>query len=275
MSKIYYAQSLDLPQGFRMRGYDEKDVLELVKDPKQLVRVADVLNNYCHQKGGLVNGRYDLTCMVEELKFAPVTKKVKKDDGTILDEWDETEKAFIERFVAAVAAGEFKWDGVVATGADAKAKTESVWAAIQTRLANRCGDVDEKGDDCFDKEGKLLPGKVPFAYRLDITRAEPKARKPKGPSKDAVDGATSIINGGPDRIAAWKAKFAKGYVDPNGINITPVEFEPFDTIAPKNAKVEDVELVRQTNIKNLALAIDSKEAQVRAFWASKRKAEFN
>jgi hypothetical protein len=268
--KVAYVDSMGLPNGFRVLQYEDAEIAKiakLVSNPEQLTALTDIINKYCRQKDALVDGRDDLlTALQQDLSFKLKTKVV-KEDGEDVEVPAEKPAQYLERFVTAVMKGEFKHARFkVDAAANDEQKEAAVYTALQT-LADECGDTDAEGKSIGrdEKTGRLLT--KGFAYRLDITRPERKASKPKTPPKYAIEGATSIINAKNEKV--WLDRFTKGYTDPNGIVIDTISYLPFDSKAPADSKPEDVERVRNTNITNLAYAIVAKVEQVRAKTAKK------
>jgi len=245
--KLTYVNSLGLPKGFRVKEYET--IAEIVKDAGSETAVVEAVNKYLRQKSALVAGRDDLAGLIEETyAFKPILKTIKK-DGKDVEVWDETEGKYIERFIASVVSGKFTAKGLTLTGNDEQ-KEAAIYAELQ-KLADKCGDVD--------KDGKPLS--EPAAYVLDIRTPE-RSSKPKKLPQYAIDGATNIINNKAE--AKWVKRWTEGYTNSNSVKIDPLSFDSFVAKAPANATPEQVETVRQQNIKNLAAAIVADREQVLA-----------
>lgn len=276
--KVAYVETLGLPKGVRCLQYEEKDVLELLKDPAKVTIIADVLNKYERQKSALVDFRDDLdTHLREVVKFPTKTKKVKVDNKEV-EERDEKPQVYLNRFIAAAIKGEVKAPGLTVTGANDEQKEASVYNWLQS-IADTMGDTNEKGEAIVTKTDEATKAVTVvngprYSYRLDISRP-PRQSKPKTPPDYAIEGATKIINNGAASVTKWKEKFAKGFTDANGVAIDPIVHDPFDVAPPKGATAEQVEATKQANIKALAWAIAAKETQVREKTKAQKLAEFN
>jgi len=269
--KVAYISTLGLPKGVRVQQYEESEIKKLLDTPANLVIVADIVNKYLRQKDALVDARYDLdTLLLEDIKFPTIMETV-KEDGKDVSVRKEKPGEYLDRLVVALVKGEFTHPKLPVTGTDPKSKEASVYTALQA-LMDTLGDTDAAGNAIKrdEKTGRLTaPG---FAYRLDIARPE-RTSKPKNPPEYAVTGATQIIAKGSE--GKWKAKFATGFTDANGVVIDPIVHEAFDVKAPKGATTEEVEKIKASNITALAWAIAAKEQQVREKTKSKTLAEFN
>lgn len=260
--QLVYKDSLGLPQGFRVNIYETAEIVELVKDPKKLALVTNVVNMYLGQKDVLVWGRGDLVHAMQIKTSLPrATKKETNDEGVERVVFAETEAQYKERFVAEAVKGNVK-EVKVDPAQDADAREKAVYAFLQN-LANQCGDFDEKGNPVPRDKDDWLTAPA-FAYKLDVTRPE-KSSKPKTAPKYALEGASNIIDkGGEKSVKAWIEKLSKGFTAKTGEKITPIAFAPFDTKPAAGATPEAVEAIRQTNLNNLAMAIVDVEEQKRA-----------
>jgi hypothetical protein len=215
----------------RVIEYEPADILAFVQDPTKLQEVTVAVNADRRQKVALVDFRSDFSERIIGLGYSRLMKQDTKKDGTAIEVPDETEGEHIDRFFDSLIAGNFTPNDFTFNGAvDEKAKTEAVMAYMQT-LAFKCGDAT-------DADGNP-------AYKLDISRPEPKAKATKV-DQWALDGAKKIIDN--KNTKHWHDILTKGFTSPDGIQIDPVGFEPFHG---KDAK----ELAPEVVHKNLARAL--------------------
>lgn len=259
--QLIYKESLGLPQGFRVNIFEPAEIVEMCKDPKKLANVTNFVNMYLGQKDTLVAGRSDLVHYLETKTSFPREMETSVVDGKTVQEPKLTEAKHIAAFIAAAVAGKVK-EVKVDLAQNEEQREAAVYAFLQT-LANQCGDFDEKGNPVARDKDDWLTAPA-FAYKLDVTRPE-KTAKAKAPAKYALEGASNIIDKGGDKsIAVWKDKLTKGFTAKTGEKITPIVFQPFDTKPTNGATPEQAEAIRQTNLQNLAWAIEEVEAQKRA-----------
>jgi len=107
----HYVASLSLKKGFRVKDFESIDELELAAGEKgACLRLA---NKYLVEKSALVDARDTFATALEEktkFPFLMVTRTKKKADGTVetIEEVDETEVQYINRFRKAILAGKFE-----------------------------------------------------------------------------------------------------------------------------------------------------------------------
>ncbi len=234
-----YIRSLGLPKGFPINEY--ANLAEIQADGGTDTLITAAINNYIHQKSGLVEGRDDLyTYIVDVLGFTPLMETVKV-DGKDVEQPSETEGKLIARFVAELVKGTFTHKDFTVTGADADAKEASVWATLQ-EIVDAPRTVKIK-----DKEVKL------FDLRNDI-KTPIRTSKPKTPPAYAIAGAKSIFSdtakdGTPkkDNLATRLKKWADTFTKEG------ITFTAFDKADDKGVVAND------GNITNLAWAIQARE----------------
>lgn len=250
--KVGYVKCLGLPLGVRVKQYEASDVVALTKEPKNLERIAEVINLYFRQKDAQVAARDDLATKIHELtKFPPRMEDIIKDGKKVGEAWADTEGEYIDRFVTAVVKKQYEHDSLKAiTGTNEEQREASVAQFLQ-KLADTLGETDDKG----------VALETPPCYVLDIARKE-RISKPKTPAKWALEAAAGIINN--KNEAKWVTNFTKGRKTAQGIVVDPFAFKPFQAVAPAGAKPEEVEAVRQENITNLAWNLMEDKRQVDA-----------
>lgn len=211
--KRVYISSLSLPKGFPINEYETRD--EIIKDGADQVvdyngmkctRDVVVINNYLHQKDGLVQGRADLALWLEVVaKFPWLTKQVtKKIDGkdVAVTEYLETEGKYIERFVTAATDGTVKVVGLTLTGTNAEQNEAVVWAFLQS--------VVDKPTKITVTEGGKPTEVTLFDLKNDI-KAPVHVAKAKTPPQYALEAAGNIIKNGTQ--SKWATTFKKEGVD--------------------------------------------------------------
>jgi hypothetical protein len=144
--KKEHVSSLKLPKGFLIEQYETSDegFKEVLADAGSLARVVHIVNMDRRQKSCLVEGRDKLAeAVYTKTNFQPIWDEVeveteKEVDGKKLTEkstkqvWNEPEAKYLDRFVAAVANGEFTAPGfTVDQGAEADKKIDSLWMQLQ------------------------------------------------------------------------------------------------------------------------------------------------
>lgn len=221
---------------FRVVEFDEKDILNLVQQPTYLTRITDAVNADRRQKIALVDARYDLSEKIGTLGFARKTKQIVKDGNTITVP-DETEAAYIKRFIDALVTGAHTTDGFSLPSGDEKVKETAALAFLQS-IANTLGDKTHEGQP---------------AYELNLEKTVRAAGGGGLIPKWATEAATAIITN--KNTAKWEANFTNGYTTNRGIAITPITFGSFTQKAEKVSTVEQKEAVHASNIRNLAKAI--------------------
>lgn len=243
--KKNYIESLSLPKGFPILEYE--NLAEIAKDGGTDERQTAVINNYLHQKDGLVLGRDNLTDYVEYVvKYPRSYEKVKSGDKEVEvpAKPHETDKKYLDAFVDAVVGKKFAFTGVTLSG-NAEQDEAAVWQRLQ--------DIVEKPQKVsITYRGTTTAQEVTlFDLKNDIKAPERKAGGSKIPDY-AMNGAKSIIANG--STAKWKKTFTdKG-----------IAFEPFDTKPVNGATKEEADAVVASNIQNLARAIVLNEAADRA-----------
>lgn len=261
--KTEYIRSQGLLKGFRVTMWEDREVKEMLSDPAKLTIVTDAMNKYYRQKDALVDGRFDLVSALQKATGVGFLMKTVKVDGKDTSVPDETEGEYLARlYKEATTDPESVFASKLKVTGQSVEQREASLDQILQRFADACGDTTSDGKPVARdaKTGELTgPG---YSYKLDMTRPERKAGKPKTPPQYAIEGATNIINNHAE--AKWIDRWTKGYKNSLGIVIDPIAFEPFNVQPPKNAKPEEVEAVRQQNITNLAWAIADDKGQVLA-----------
>ena len=228
---------------FNVVEFEESDILTLSADPAKLVRITEAVNADRRQKVALVDARYDLSEKIDKsFSFSRKTKSVVA-DGVTTTVPDETEGAHIKRFTDAIADGSHTVSGFTPSSGDAKAKEVSALAFLQS-IADGLG-----------------------VYTLNLDKAVRKGGTGLIP-KWALDAAATIIKNG--NQATWATKFATGYTNNKGIVIDAFTAGDFQQVAHHGSTPEAIEVVHQSNVKNLAKAI----AEVRRQENEKTQVEF-
>lgn len=250
---------MDLPKGVPVEQYTDAEITAAVaKDPKVLTRLTEIANLYLRQKDALVDARDWLWEAIKTKTGYNLfeTEDVKASDGTITKVEKNAEQKNINKFVADLLTGTFKTDKVVITGTETDAREASIWATLQSWIdAASKTDTDDKG-----AEVPLPTGRLSRWYN-DFTKA-PRVSKPKEPAVWAKEVAQRVLDNKAE--SKWVTNWTKGYTNKAGIKIDPFVFQPFNTVAPKDAKPEVVEATKNANLKALAFAFMDDAAQVRA-----------
>lgn len=246
--KVDYVNSMRLPDGFRVKQYEDTDIQTLSKDPAKLRLVTNAINLYVRQKDCLVRGRTALLALiVEKAKYVRPTDKITV-DGKEETEFRNTEGEDIKAFINGLSKGTIT--NAAVTAPDEETRETQALAYLQT-LANLCGEQD--------KDGKPLEN--PPCFVVDLSEAEKRESKPKKLPVYALEGATNIINNKSEK--KWLDRFTKGYTNSAGIVLPAISFEPFTIAAPKDAKPEETQAIREKNIQNLGWALVQDDANVR------------
>ena len=230
-------------QGVKVRvmEYEDADVAALVAAGK-VSELTIAINADRRQKVALVEFRSDVSEKITALGFAAKTETVTK-DGQQVEVPAETEGEHIGRFIDALVAGTFTHHTITISSGDEKLKEASAIAALQA-LANECGD-------------NTTPDGLP-CYVLDVTRPVRVGGSNLLP-KWALEAAGKIIAN--NNTEAWAAKFTTGFTSPEGIDIDPIPFTPFNAEGTDEATVT-------ANKKHLARALVDYDKQKRAKTAS-------
>ena len=230
MPKVYI-ESLHLPKGFPINEY--ANLAAIQADGGTDERITSVVNNYIHQKDGLVQGRDDLVTYVEGvIKFPRSYKKVTVGTGTdakvknVPADEHKTEAKYLEAFVTAVVEKKFTVTGVTLTGTNDEQNEAIMWTFLQTIV-----------DKVYEGDSTIL-GKTEKVRLFDLKndiKAPERASKAKSLPEYALAGAASILAG--PNVKKWVTTFAsKGIVhDPFDI---PVKGTPDEQAATKKANVE-------------------------------------
>lgn len=259
MAKVRnYVASLGLPLGFPIMEYNPADgVKGILADGCTEERIVDIVNNYLHQKAGLVQGRDELATYIETvLGFKMKTKQVTKGTGAdakTVEVADETEQKFLDRFVAALVKGEFTHPSITITGDNAEQREAQALAAVQ-KIVDKPYKLVTK-----DSEGKETTT-VLFDLVNDAKAPERKvgvAKIPQYASKAAANIISDTLPDGSakktklaDRLKKWAATFTE-----RGLAV-----EDFLSDAAKDATPEVKAAHEATRAERLARAIVLNEA---------------
>lgn len=245
MPKVYI-DSLHLPKGFPIDEY--ANLAAIQADGGTDARITAVINNYIHQKDGLVQGRDDLVTYVEGvIKFPRKYKKVTTGTGAeaktklVPDDDHKTEAKYLDAFVDAVVGKKFTVAGVTLSGTNDEQNEAIVWTFLQTIV-----DKPFKGAVTINGNTKEVSL---FNLKNDI-KAPERASKAKELPDYATAGAASII------AAGSQSKWVKTFTSKG------IAFEPFDVV-PKGTEDEQA-AIKASNAANLARAIVLNEAADRA-----------
>lgn len=158
MKKSHVA-SLGLPSGFPVSQYENlKEILDAVGGDE--TKVVDIANKYLRQKGPLVEGRDLLSEHVAtKLNFPVRTKEVKTkgEDGKEVTKEvpDETEGKHLDRFIAAVIAGDHTAPGLSFKETDNEEQKEAhAWVFLQKIVDKFDLKVDAKTPERVSKPKK-------------------------------------------------------------------------------------------------------------------------
>lgn len=220
---------MSLPKGIPVPHFETLD--EVKKHLKTgEAGIVELVNKYGRQKDSLPNSKDWFIDTLEGLGFKQVRSDGKPATGE-KGEKLESDSTMVDRFVSAAVAGKLPTPvaGLTVTGADEKAKTESIWSFLQ-------GLVDKHGD-----------------FPMDLN-ASSRVGGPKKLPKHCIDAAVRIITNGAKSIDRWKKDFSSGF-NFDGVQIPPIAFGAFDTPVPKGADEATAAAIRQTNQDNLARAI--------------------
>lgn len=258
MAKVRnYIASLGLPQGFPIIEYNPADgVKGILADGCTEARIVDIVNNYLHQKAGLVQGRDELATYIESvLGFKMKTKTVTKGTGTDAKTVvvpDETEQKFLDRFVEALVKGEFTHPSITVTGNNAEQREAQVLAAVQR--------IVDKPYKLVTKEGDKEVETVLFDLVNDAKAPERKPGVVKIPQYASKAAANIISDTGPDgkpkttkladRLKKWNTLFQE----------RALAVEDFVSNAPKDATPEALAAHEAERANRLARAIVLNEA---------------
>jgi hypothetical protein len=227
---------------FNVVEFEASDILSLIQDPTKLAAIVAAVNADRRQKIALVDARYDLSAKIAtSYGFARKTKDVIV-DGQTTQVPDETESKHIKRFTDALVDGSHTAEGWTVPSGDATVK-ENVATAFLQSIANTCGDKEHDGAKC---------------YILNLDKTIRKGGTGLIP-KWAMEAATTIITN--KNTGTWVERFTNGYTTNRGIVIDAFVFAPFEQKAAKGSTPEGKEVVHQSNIKNLAKAINEVRRQ--------------
>lgn len=261
---------------FNVVEFEDADTVVLVNDAGKVSRVTDCLNADRRQKIALVDARAWLSALIgdgytpegedtwPEIKGLGFSRAVIGQKGTGDEKVDilETEKTHIDRFVAALASGQFTPDGFTITGSTDEAKEASATAFLQS-LANKCGDKEFEGHRCFI---------------LNLDQAVRKAGGgliPKG-AMETAENIFKIEDKGKrkERLEHWDSQFTNGYKSAKGVQIDPIVHDSFLEKVAKDSTPEQKEQHHQLMVRRLAKCIHQARTQERQKTEVSLKEEF-